>query len=175
MVGRHCSKLTRLRPEESWRCSRHERRSERVRSGSTGRRTTSSRYPMQDSNRSNCSSLSSTLAGQELTDARLMHPTEPRQLRLGDARHEHHLTQHIASTSHSTNIALHAMGIEWPGTSTQPSLAREPSRTAATCSMDPGRCLAGCCPDVRSVALTAAAHAGRVALIWPARVGRRTA
>jgi len=26
------------------------------------------------------------LAGQELTDARLMHPTEPRQLRLGDAQ-----------------------------------------------------------------------------------------
>src|SRR5215216_222874 len=43
MVGSHCSRLVRVRCVESWRWSRHDRRSERVSSGTTGRRTTSSR------------------------------------------------------------------------------------------------------------------------------------
>jgi hypothetical protein len=37
-----------------------------------------------------------------------------------------------------------------------------------------GPVLAGFGLGVRSVALTSAAHAGRVALIWPARTGRRS-
>jgi hypothetical protein len=38
----------------------------------------------------------------------------------------------------------------------------------------PRRCLAGCRRGARPVALTSAAHAGRVALIWPVRAGRRS-
>lgn len=39
MRGRHAFKLDRVRRVESWRCSRQDRRSERVNSGKTGRRT----------------------------------------------------------------------------------------------------------------------------------------
>ena len=42
---------------------------------------------------------------QELADARLMDPTEPRQLRLGHARLEHHLPENITTTRHQRNIA----------------------------------------------------------------------
>jgi len=45
IVGRHSSKLSRFRSVESRRCSCHERRSERVSLGTTGRRTTLSRKP----------------------------------------------------------------------------------------------------------------------------------
>jgi hypothetical protein len=50
-----------VRRDDRWRCGRQDLRSERVSSGSTGRRTTSRRNPMHDSSRSNCSSLRSTL------------------------------------------------------------------------------------------------------------------
>ena len=60
IVGRQSSKVWRLRSVESRRWSCHERRSERVSSGTTGRRTTSRRKPMHDSRRSSWSSLRST-------------------------------------------------------------------------------------------------------------------
>src|SRR4029079_3940194 len=46
-----------------------------------------------------------TPARQELTDARLTPPADPRQLRLRDADLQHHLTQHIPAATHTSTIA----------------------------------------------------------------------
>jgi hypothetical protein len=53
------------------------------------------------------------------------------------------------------------------------SMHADNARNSATCSLAPDRCLAGFGLGARFVALNSAAHAGRVALIWPARAGRR--
>src|SRR5688572_25649748 len=46
-----------------------------------------------------------TPPGEKLADARLTDSADPRQLRLGDAAFQHHLTQDLPTAGHTTNIA----------------------------------------------------------------------